>query len=166
MRLPLAIFALIAAGLGSPPILASAAPAPSAVLQPGDRTVIDKFVASLANQLGGEVPDEVPLAIRTGDLNHDGVPDVAILFTVEGPGNGYAQYLAAFLRINGKLVATDHTAVGGKLYRAIAMTSIQDDAIRFTTTRYAAKDPACCPTIKGVTKYVLADNKLKELPHE
>jgi hypothetical protein len=149
-------------GLGIPSPIASAAPP---ALQPTDQKVINKYLSDLAGQLGGQIPEEVPRTIRTGDLNHDGTPDVAVLFTIEGPGNGYAQYLAVFLRTDGKLTPVDHATVGGKLYRAAKLIAIQNGIIKLDTTSYAAHDPACCPTIKGTTQYQLVNNKLKEIPH-
>jgi hypothetical protein len=146
-------------------VLSARASAAPPALQPADQKVINKYLSDLANHLDGQIPEEVPQTIRTGDLNHDGTPDVAVLVTIEGPGNGYAQYLAVFLRTDGKLVPVDHATVGGKFYRAIKLISIQDGVINFATTAYAAKDPACCPTIKGTTQYQLIDNKLKEIPH-
>jgi hypothetical protein len=153
---------LVTLGLGIPSPRASAAPP---ALQPADQKVINKYLSDLANHLGGEIPEEVPQTIRTGDLNHDGTPDVAVLFTIEGPGNGYAQYLAVFLRTNGKLVPLDHATVGGKLYRTAKLISIQDGIINLATTGYSAHDPTCCPTIKGTTRYQIVDNKLKEISH-
>ncbi len=155
-----ATLALLVIGLGLG--IASAAPP---TLQPADQKVIDKYLSNLADQLGGQIPEEVPRTVRTGDLNQDGTPDVAVLFTIEGPGNGYAQYLAVFLRTGGKLVPLDHATVGGKFYRSVKLISIQDGVINLATTSYAAHDPTCCPTIKGTTQYQLVTNKLKEIPH-
>jgi hypothetical protein len=157
-----AALALLLVGLGIPAPFASAAPP---ALQPADHKVINKYLSDLANKLGGQIPEEVPPTIRTGDLNQDGTPDVAVLFTIEGPGNGYAQFLAIFLRADGKLTPIDHATVGGKLYRAAKLIAIQNGVINLATTGYATHDPACCPTIKGTTQYQLVDNKLKEIPH-
>jgi hypothetical protein len=163
MRTAAALASLVVVfGLGIPAARASAAPP---TLQPADQKVINKYLSDLANHLGGQIPEEVPQTIRTGDLNHDGTPDVAVLFTIEAPGNGYAQYLAVFLRTDGKLTPLDHATVGGKLYRAAKLIAIQDGVINLATTNYAAKDPTCCPTIKGTTQYQLINNKLKEIPH-
>lgn len=153
---------LVGLRLGIASSIASGAPP---ALQPADQKVIDKYLSNLADQLGGQIPEEVPQTIRTGDLNHDGTSDVAVLFTIEGPGNGYAQYLAVFLRTGGKLVPLDHATVGGKFYRAAKLIAIQDGVINLATTGYAPNDPTCCPTIKGTTQYQLVDNKLKEIFH-
>jgi len=162
MRTAATLALLLIIGPTHPPARASGA---SPALQPADQKVINKYLSNLADQLGGQIPEEVPQTIRTGDLNQDGTPDVAVLFTIEGPGNGYAQYLAVFLRTNGKLTPLDHATVGGKFYRAVKLISIQDGIINLATTGYAPHDPTCCPTIKGTTQYQLDANKLKEIPH-
>jgi hypothetical protein len=57
-------------------------------------------------------------------------------------------------------------AVGGKNHREIEITSIKDNAIFLNTTAYGPRDPSCCPTIKGKTKFVLAGKKLLERPQK
>ena len=132
--------------------------------QSGDAAVIDKFIASQAEKQGGSEPDGIR-KVMTGDLNHDGAPDTAVLFTIEGQNgtNNYIQYLAVFLRQNGRLVYAALQPVGGKNRRSIELTSIRDNVIFLDTTGYAKRDPSCCPTIKGRTRYALVRNKLTEL---
>jgi len=130
----------------------------------GDAAVIDKFIAG---QESGENGTEAKnyRSVLTGDLNHDGIADAAVLYTLEG-GNGtnnYVRYLAVFVRVKEQLVPVAYAAVGGKNYRAIAMRAIEDGVILCETIGYAPKDPSCCPTIKGSTRYVLEGEKLKEL---
>jgi hypothetical protein len=132
--------------------------------QSGDSAVIDKFIASQAEKQAGSEPDGIR-KVMIGDLNHDGTPDAAVLFTIEGQNgtNNYIQYLAVFLRKNGRLVYAAFQPVGGKNRRAIELTSIKDNVIFLDTTGYAKRDPSCCPTIKGQTKYALVRNKLTEM---
>jgi hypothetical protein len=131
--------------------------------QSGDAGVIDKFIARQAARERGEEPDGIRKVV-TGDLNHDGVADAAVLYTIEGQNgtNNYVQYLAVFLTRKGLLVYAAHTPVGGKNRRAMELTSIKDNLMFFDTTDYAKRDPACCPTIKGSTRYALVDKKLME----
>src|SRR5262245_99330 len=77
---------------------------PMIVAQSDDKAVIDKYIANQAKRERGEEPDGVRKTVE-GDLNHDGVSDVAVLYTIEGQGgsNNYIQYLAVFVRKNGKL---------------------------------------------------------------
>jgi hypothetical protein len=132
--------------------------------QRGDAAVIDKFLASQESDDNGRQAEGIRTVIK-GDLNHDGVPDAAVLYTLEGAGGGnnYTQYLAVFLRVDGRLVPVANKAVGGKLYRAIEIKAIKDNVILCDTIDYAENDASCCPTIKGTTRYVLDGKKLKEL---
>lgn len=130
----------------------------------GDTAVIDKFIARQeSRESGAEAKDY--RTVLAGDLNHDGIPDAAVMYTLEG-GNGtnnYVRYLAVFVRDQGRLVPVAHAAVGAKNYRAIVMKTIENGVILCDTTGYGPKDPSCCPTIKGSTRYVLEGDKLKEL---
>ena len=132
--------------------------------QSSDATVINKFVATHVAKENGEEPEGVRKTI-TRDLNHDGVADTAVLYSIEGQNetNNYVQYLAVFLRKNGRLVYAARTPVGGKGRRSIEITSIKDNVIFFDTTGYASQDAGCCPTIKGRTSYVLVGSRLKEM---
>lgn len=131
--------------------------------QSDDNATIDKFIASQAAREQGEEPDGVRKVVA-GDLNRDGESDVAVLYTIEGQNgsNNYIQYLAVFLRRNGKLVYTARSAVGGKNRREIEITTIKDNAMSFNTTAYGPRDPSCCPTVNGTTSYVLIGSKLVE----
>lgn len=132
--------------------------------QSTDTETITKFIASqAARERGEEYPDA--RKIVEGDLNRDGTSDVVALYTIEGQNgtNNHVQYLAAFLRTKGQLVATAHASVGGKNYRDVELESIKDGTIQLTTLNYARNDPACCPSKKGSTKYVLANGKLREV---
>jgi len=136
----------------------------SSYAQSGDAAVVDKFIAGRAEKEDGSEPEGIRKLI-TGDLNHDGVPDLAVLFTIEGQNgtNNYVQYLAVFLRKSGHLVYAAHMPVGGKNRRSMDLISIRDNVIFLDTTAYAKRDPSCCPTIKGKTRYALVRNKLTEI---
>ena len=134
-----------------------------ATAQADDKAVIDGYIAGQAKRERGEEPDGIRKTIE-GDLNHDGAADVAVLYTIEGQGgsNNYIQYLAVFVRRKTGLVFAARTAVGGKNRRAIELTSIKNNAMFFETTAYGPRDPSCCPTIKGHTKFVLTGKQLVE----
>ncbi len=142
--------------LGSPFLLGTA--------QDNDTAAINRFISSQESLKNGYQAEGIRTVV-TGDLNHDGVPDTAVLYTLEGQNrsNNYLQYLAVFLRRNGRLVHIAHKEVGGKSFRAIELTSIKDNVIMLKTTDYGEKDPTCCPTIEGSTRYVLNGARLKEL---
>ena len=129
-----------------------------------DTTLIDHFIAKQATQEKGEEYKDAR-KILLGDLNHDGVPDFAVLYTIESQNgtNNYLQYLAVFIRSKGKLVPAAHTVVGGRLNRNVELQSIQNNVIHFKTLSYRASDPASTPSRKGTARFVLINRRLKEL---
>jgi len=131
--------------------------------QSDDKAVIDKLIAAQAKRERGEEPDGIRKTIE-GDLNHDGVADAAVLYTIEGQdgSNNYIQYLAVFVRKKTGLVFAARTSVGGKNRRGMELTSIKDNVIYFDTTGYAERDPSCCPSVKGKTTFTLVGKKLVE----
>ena len=134
-----------------------------AASQNRDAAIINKFIAAQAREVRGQEYREARHILR-GDLNKDGVADVAVLYTLEGMGGGnnYVQYLAVFVRQNGELVAAAHAPVGGKLQRDVTLEAIRDNLIICKTLSYAKNDPACCPTKKGSARFALVDGTLKE----
>lgn len=133
-------------------------------MQNQDLTVVDQFISKQAKQEDGEEYADARKML-VGDLNRDGVPDVAVLYTIEGQNgtNNYLQYLAVFVRTKGKLVPAAHTVVGGKLNRDVDLQSIKNNVIRFKTLSYRASDPASTPSRKGIALFVLNKRRLKEL---
>jgi len=129
-----------------------------------DTTVMDEFISKQAKQEDGEEYRDARKMLA-GDLNRDGVPDVAVLYTIEGQNgtNNYLQYLAVFVRTKGKLIPAAHTVVGGKLNRDVDLQSIKNNLIRFKTLSYRANDPASTPSKKGTARFMLIKRKLKEL---
>jgi len=129
-----------------------------------DTAIVSKFISAQAAREKGEEYEAARKAL-TGDLNRDGIPDLAVLYTIEGQDgtNNYLQYLGVFVRTKGKLVPAAHTVVGGKLNRDVTLDSIRNNVIRFKTLRYGPNDPASTPSIKGTTRFVLAKRRLKEL---
>ena len=133
------------------------------VAQTADTAVIDKFISTQAAKENGEEPEGIRKVV-TGDLNHDGVPDTAVLYTIEGQdgSNNYIQYLAVFVSTKKGPRYAAHRPVGGKNRREAELTSITDGMINLKTVDYGPRDPSCCPTIKGSTKFALNAGKLLE----
>jgi hypothetical protein len=131
--------------------------------QSQDTKVIDKFISAQAAREKGEEPEGIRKT-ASGDLNHDGLTDVAVLYTIEGQdgSNNYVQYLAVFLGTRKGLVPSAHRAVGGKNYREVMLTGVSDGLIHVDTTDYGPKDPSCCPTKKGSSTFALQGRVLKE----
>ena len=128
-----------------------------------DTKLIDTHILTQARTQRGEEYKEARKVV-TGDLNHDGIPDLAVLYTIEGQGgtNRSIQYLEVFVRSSGKLAAAARVEVGGKGNRFVELQSIKDNIIHLETLEYGTKDAACCPKEKGETSYVLAGNALRE----
>ena len=143
------------------PVIVLFTPSPAFPSQNQDTTVVDEFISK---QEDGEEYKEARKMLA-GDLNRDGVPDVAVLYTIEGQNgtNNYLQYLAVFIRTKGILVPAAHTVVGGKLNRDVELQSIKNNVIRFKTLSYRANDPASTPSRKGTARFMLVKRKLKEL---
>jgi len=135
-----------------------------ALAQDRDSAVIERFIRSQESEGNGHEAKGIRTIVK-GDLNGDGIPDTAVLYTLEGMfgTNNYVQHLAVFVQVKGRLVHAAHTPVGGKYYRAIELTGIRENVMLFKTTDYAESDPRCCPSMEGTTKYVLSGGALKEL---
>lgn len=129
-----------------------------------DTALVSKFISGQVSKIGGQEYGKAR-KIVTGDLNHDGVSDLAVLYTIEGVGGGnnYSQYLAVFLRSNGQLLPVTNDVVGGKGYKSVELESIQDNYIVLSTLSYGANDPMCCPSKKGSVRYALVNGKLEKM---
>ena len=93
-----------------------------------------------------------------GDLNGDGQEDRAVIGTIEGPGNSYAQFLWVFLGSSNGERLIDSGPIGGKWWRAADSPQIGDGGvIRIETMGYGERDPACCPSVESVTTCRLTD---------
>jgi hypothetical protein len=131
--------------------------------QNGDTAAIDTFIARQAHRKRGEEYRDAR-KVLVGDLTHDGAPERVVLYTIESQGgtNLYIQYLAIFVRKNGKLSALTQSEVGGKSVRSVELKSIENDSILLDTMSYGPKDAQCCPSVKGVTRYALSGKTLRE----
>ena len=134
-----------------------------AAQQNTDDALIDAYISRQAHGERGEEYREARKAMN-GDLTNDGIPETVVLYTIESQDgrNLYIQYLAVFTRRNGKLSPLTHTEVGGKSVRSVELTSVTDNSILLDTMSYGPKDPQCCPTVKGKTKYILTGRTLRE----
>jgi hypothetical protein len=128
-----------------------------------DTKLIDAYVSGQAHRERGEEYTEARKVV-TGALNHDGIPDTAVLYTIEGQrgSNRSVQYLTVFVRSNGKLIAAARVEVGSNGDRFVDLKSIENNTIHFETLGNGPEDPACCPSEKGESDYALAGNALKE----
>jgi hypothetical protein len=136
---------------------------PALALQDDDTATIDAFISRQAKRERGEEYQDARKVV-SGDLTHDGQPETVVLYTIEGQGgsNLHIQYLAVFLRRNGKLSPLTHMDVGGKSTRGVELISVENNSILLDTLNYGPKDASCCPSVKGKTSYVLSGGRLRE----
>ena len=140
--------------------------APSFAMPPqnADTAVIEKFISKQATEEEGQEYRDARKMLA-GDLNRDGVPDLAVLYTIEGQNgtNNYVQYLAVFLRTKGKLVPAAHTFAGGKWNQDVELQHIKNNVIYLKTLSRQGNDPTSSPSKKGKARFMLIRRKLKEL---
>lgn len=127
-----------------------------------DDTVIDAYISRQARRERGDEYREARKVVA-GDLTHDDIPETVVLYTIESQhgSNLYVQYLAVLARRNGKLLPVTHAEVG-KSVRSVELKSVEGNSILLDTMSYGPKDPQCCPSVKGATKYVLVGSTLRE----
>lgn len=106
-----------------------------------DTAVIDKFISKQLTYAHGGDEYEEARKVVVGDLNRDGVPDLAVLYTIEGEygANNYAQFLAVFIRAKGGLVPVTHTVVGAKGTSTVELQSIRNNVIFLNTLNKGAE---------------------------
>jgi len=128
------------------------------------QTVVNRFIRSQQSRARGSEYKE-GRKIVTGDLDGDGNPDVAVLYTLEGAhggSNDYNQYLAVFLNVNGKYAYKGQRRVGGRFERNMDLKSIEGGKILVDTMEYLPSDPSCCPSKKGSAQFALTGGRLIE----
>ena len=123
---------------------------------------VDSAIAhSVESNEGGREPGCEYRLAGSGDLDGDGVEDLVVTFTIEGPGNGYAYYLMAFLGRN--LSPTKPEVFGGKWGAHPEALSIRNRQAVIDVLTHAENDPACCPSVKGQLKYNLKGGQLTQV---
>ena len=132
-------------------------------IQDQDATVIDTYIARQARRERGEEYKDARKVI-VGNLNNDDSPETVVLYTIESQGgtNNYVQYIAVFVRLNGKLAPLTRAPVGGKSRRSIELVTVDHKAIQLETLDYGPNDASCCPSIKGKSQYILVGRTLRE----
>ncbi len=94
--------------------------------------------------------------IARGDLNNDGVDEVAALVAENYGGSGVFVFLAVYKDVDGAFkfqtsILLDDRAQPNKL-------SIEGGEIYLDATIHATNDPMCCPTLQTTRHYVLTQN--------
>jgi hypothetical protein len=124
-----------------------------------DTAAVEQFISGQAARAGGEEYREAR-KVAAGDLNGDGLADLAVCYTIEGMGgsNNYVQYLAVFLRLKGRAVPVAHAPVGGKGDRSVELQSIRRGVILLSTLSGGGASAGG----RGSVRFVLAGRALKE----
>jgi hypothetical protein len=99
-----------------------------------------------------------------GDLDWDGVDDIAILYAIEGLccGNYGRSYLSVFLNRGAEYSFAGFAMVGESGERDVEFNVIKSGKILLNTGEYLPDDPMCCPSGKGSTEYMQKDGELIE----
>lgn len=121
-----------------------------------DARVISAAIAVQASQGGGSEYKEGRRLVE-GDLNGDGVLDVAVLYTLEGAGGSMTSisYLAAFLREGSQLRESDTEILSG----AAEALALKDGMAHVRLLSHGPDDPRCCPSIREDAAFVIHGNK-------
>ncbi|MBD4858766.1 hypothetical protein HZS91_00544 [Xanthomonas citri pv. citri] len=140
---------------------AEKAPPQEAVQITPDAEVINAAIAQEAKKADGATEYKDARKLIEGDLTGDGKPEVVVLYTLEGGGNGNGagSYLAAFERKEGsqlQLVGTTSVAGFGV---AAQKVSLKEGTVHVTLLAPGPDDPACCPSIEEESLYVLHGGK-------
>lgn len=125
---------------------------------------IDAYIARQARRERGEEYRDARKVV-VGDLANAGSPETVVLYTIESQRgtNNYVQYIAVFVRRNGKLAPLTRAVVGGKSRRSVELLSVDHKTIQLETLDYGPNDASCCPSIRDRTQYVLVRGILREL---
>ena len=100
----------------------------------------------------------------TGDLNGDGVPDVAFLMTQSGGGSGTFYYVVAALKIANGYQGTNAILLGDRI--APQTTAINNGEITVNYADRKPSDPMTAQPSVGVSKYFRVENGILVLVNE
>lgn len=96
--------------------------------------------------------------VAAGDLNSDGVGEVAALISENYGGSGVFVFLAVYTEEGGKLLFQSSILVDDR--PQLNKLSIADGQIFLDATIHGSNDPMCCPTLRSTRHYMLANNQL------
>jgi hypothetical protein len=96
--------------------------------------------------------------VAIGDLNGDGVGEVAALVSENYGGSGVFVFLAVYANVNGALTFQTSTLVDDR--PQLSALSIGKGRISLEAVIHGTDDPMCCPTLKTTRHYRFVDNLL------
>jgi len=91
--------------------------------------------------------------VAAGDLDGDGVKEIAALIAENSGGTGVFVFLTVYADVNGKLVFQTSAIVDDR--PQLNAFSIKDGDIFLDATIHASEDPFCCPTLRMTRHYRL-----------
>lgn len=97
--------------------------------------------------------------VISGDLNHDGREDVAIILDGSWGGTGTFQELAIIISQNGE----PHHVTSAILEGKVESMSFVLGGIIVNMKVHVPDDPNCCPTLRKTVKYEFGGNKLERV---
>lgn len=93
--------------------------------------------------------------VAIGDLNADGVNEIAALVSENFGGTGVFVFLAVYADMNGMLVFQTSTIVDDR--PQLNALSIENNEIFLDATIHRSEDPLCCPTLRTARHYRLTE---------
>lgn len=93
--------------------------------------------------------------IAAGDLNADGVDEVAALISENYGGTGVFVFLAVYANVNGALAFQTSSIVDDR--PQLNALSIENNEIFLDATIHGFEEPMCCPTLRTTRHYRLAE---------
>lgn len=97
--------------------------------------------------------------VTSGDLDNDGVDEVAALISENFGGTGVFVFLAVYKIVNGTATFLTSSAVDDR--PQLTALSIETGEIFLDATVHTLDDPMCCPTLRTMRHYRLVDDQLE-----
>ena len=94
-----------------------------------------------------------------GDLNGDGVDEIAVAVAENYGGSGVFVFIAVYSMTSGEPVFQTSTLVDDR--PAINALSIENGEIFLDAITHDSEDPFCCPTLRNERHYQLIDDQLQ-----
>jgi hypothetical protein len=123
---------------------------------------VDRWIAAFSHRIHGH-EERALRRVVVGDIDGDGRPDVAVLFTVDGVRvpDDQLQFVAVFRRSRrDRLTYVAHNLVGGRGIREVNRVVVLDRKVVLETLAYRPGDGLCCPTKPERLRYRLGHHKL------
>ena len=96
-----------------------------------------------------------------GDLNADGVEDVAVVLVSSGGGSGSFKEIAAVLNHGGVPAHVASADLGDRV--EVEAIAVESGTIRVQLIVHDEDDPMCCPTKRVTWEYRLQEGKLVKM---